>query len=314
MICLPAFIGRSRHLTCADRCSNKRMKKLLIIYLMMSCFSPAFAQWGKAVKAGAKAWRNAAAATEALRHQVGTALERKLLEIKRPANPYIQIENMPGKPFVKLGTLVSGPTETNVRQLSVLPARAFNGIESHKILLPEEHPFSPVYVPVALNTAENVGYRGIYVYDLKSVQNLLKNGLEYDKVATLMKQKIYFSNSIQRAAWFAAANSTKVGLPVLIKFTLPEEGYIHTSSYPLGTDYYYSSFNIPADCIRDVMILLETDGVTGWYKAVLEKGKLTFIPVPGRLFKSNEMIEHDIKVPTIQSALEELTNLLRGVH
>ncbi len=269
------------------------IKKLLVLSLLIFCFSPTFAQWGKAAKAGAKAWRDATAATEAaLRRQVAgqTVGVSKAMAV--------QITNLPGQPLVKLGTALSSLNgQDNVP--SVLPARMMSGTENHTVLFPKPRLFSPMYIPIALNTTQEVAYRGVTLYNLQSLQNILENGLEYDRVSPVMDNKIYFSGHIYRAAKFATQSDSPYGeLPVLIKFALPESrNDIYAHNYLYGLDYYFFVHNIGADYLLDVMVLLEVNGVPGWYKATLEEGNLVFTPTPSRIFDEKELIKHDIKIP-----------------
>ena len=131
------------------------MKKLLVLFVMGFCFSPVYAQ--RNFWRGLTHWRTPAVQTGSISTRVKSTITRTWLQATRPANSYIQITNLPGKPLVKLAVPLVARDEMSTRQFSVLPVRAFNGIESHRTLLPEEHSFSPVYVPVALNAAEEVG-------------------------------------------------------------------------------------------------------------------------------------------------------------
>ena len=269
------------------------MKKYLIIFCICLCSVCAHAQLGL--------WRSLLnRATTKLPRITTRGIEQSIRQQAAilPQEMFLKIHNLPDQPLVKLGTplpSLNGQDKT----LSVLPARIMSGTESYKILFPEQRISSPLYVPTALNTAEEVAYRGVTLYDLKSIQNLLENGLEYNRVSPAMDNKIYFSGEVYRAARFAAHHNSPYGeLPVLIKFALPEyRDNIYAHDYLYSLDYYFFVQDLSADYLLDVMVFLEVNGVPGWYKATLEKGNLVFTPVPSRLFEEKELIKHDIKIP-----------------
>lgn len=261
------------------------MKKLLVLILLCLCVCPSYAQ--KNFWRGLTHWKTPAAFNTKIESSIFRARGRNV----PLAGPHIQITNLPGEPLVKLGT-------TDLPQdAGILPARLLTGDESHKVLFPGEGFFPPMYVPVALNTQEEVVYRGLKLYNLQDLQNILNKGLQYNKVSDEMNRKIYFSGTLRRAARYAVEyDSPQNELPVLVKFTVPNKDLLNASPYVLGWDYYYTLRNIPSSCIQDVMVLLEVNGKPGWYKAVLEDGKPVFIPAPSQVFKEEELIEHDLGV------------------
>ena len=261
------------------------MKKILVLSLLCLYFSPSYAQ--KNFWRGLTHWTRPAAFNTKIESSIFRARGRNV----PLAGPHIQIANLPGEPLVKLGT-------TDLPQdAGVLPARLLTGDESHKALFPGEGFFPPMYVPVALNTQEEVVYRGLKLYNLQDLQNILNKGLQYNKVSDEMNRKIYFSGTLRRAARYAVEyRSPQQELPVLVKFTVPNKDLLNASPYVLGWDYYYALRNIPAGHIQDVMVLLEVNGQPGWYKAVLEDGKPVFIPAPSQVFKDEDLIEHDLGV------------------
>ena len=73
------------------------LKKLLLLSLVCFCFSPAFAQGGKVVTAGANAARSGKVISEAISAQVA---RQTLNQTAASAVRRAQITNMPGKTLV----------------------------------------------------------------------------------------------------------------------------------------------------------------------------------------------------------------------
>ncbi|MBO4675904.1 MAG: hypothetical protein J5601_07480, partial [Elusimicrobiaceae bacterium] len=226
---------------------------------------------------------------------VQAALARTREKILPTPVSHIQITNLPDKPLVKLG----GTTKNTP---AVLSARILSGDENYKRLYSREGWFPPVYVPEALNTAEESVFRGLKLYNLASIQNILTNGLEYDRVATGMEDKIYFSGGVYRAAGYITWHKSKYSpynvIPTLVRLALPaDRSDIYAHSILWAFDYYYQVRNIPASYIQDVMVFLEVDGKPDWYKVTLEDGELIFTPAHSRVFEPAELIEHNINIP-----------------
>lgn len=265
------------------------MKKLLAIIVTGLCVCLAFAQ--------RNFWRGLTHFKKpaALETNIKSAVLRTEAALKLPVAPHIRITNLPGEPLVKLGGASDNAS-------AVLPARMLTGAENYKYLYPGGGFFPPVYVPEALNTAEQSAFRGLKLYNLASVQNILRNGLEYTRVAGEMKHKIYFSGGVYRAAGYITSANPKYSsynvLPTLVRFAVPENrSHLYARSTLWAFDYYYRGCNIPAGYIQDVMVFLEVNGTPGWYKVTLENGELVFTPAPSRMFESSELIEHEISIP-----------------
>ena len=214
------------------------------------------------------------------------AIERTWLRTQHPTIPHIKITNFPGQPLVKLGAPLAEYNATAVRPAPVLSARVLSGKENYKEIFLAVPTLDFIYAPSVLNAGENVAYRGMKLYDLQSVQNILENGIEYTKVSEKYEHKIYFSNSLHRAAWHAVQyDSADSEIPVLIKFAMPSKNYVHTERTMWGEDYYCWLCNIPAHFIKDVMVFLEVNGEVGWYKAILENKQLVFIPMASEILQ-----------------------------
>ena len=278
------------------------MKKLVLILIIGLCAFPARAQWR--TLSGWSAWhglKKSAAAAPRVAENVERGVTRALAKTISPMATHIQITNLPGEPLVKLGTPLPVPEGMTVRRrFPVLPARMLSGKESDKVLFPEEgRTLSALYAPIALNTEKKFFFRGLVLYNLKSLQEILERGFEFAKVSPKYNGKIYFSGWLYRAALFVTERepTEKAVLPTLIRFTVPSKDPVYGSTYWTGLDYYFSYWNMPAGYIQDVMVLLDVGGKPGWYKVTLENGKLVFTPAEGRLFRSYERISHEINIP-----------------
>lgn len=293
------------------------MKKLVLIFVMSACAFPACAQWrtlsGWTFWSGRTGWngvRKSAASAPRVAGNVENAVTRALVQVKSPMATHIQITNLLDQPLVKLGTPLPVPEGMTVRRRSpALPARMLSGKESDKVLFPEEgRTLSALYAPIALNTEKKFFFRGLALYNLKSLQEILERGFEFAKVSPKYNGKIYFSGWLYRAALFVTERepTEKAVLPTLIRFTVPSKDPVYGSTYWTGLDYYFSYWNMPAGYIQDVMVLLDVGGKPGWYKVTLEDEKLVFTPAEGRLFRSYELIEHNLDIPDWKIDWEKL--------
>lgn len=274
------------------------MRNLLTLLLLCCCFSPAFAQgnfWR-----GLTHWKTPAVQTGSISARVKSTIARTWLQATRPANSYIQITNMPGQPFVKLGAPLPAQEGTLTRSSAVLPARMLTGEESYKKIFLGMSLAGLVYAPAALNTGEEVVYRGMKLYDLQSIQNILENGMEYTKASKKNEWKIYFSNSLSRAAQYSIQyDSPESEIPVLVRFVMPDKNLVYARKHIIRGiwDYHYRMRNISVRYIEDVMVFLEVNGKAGWYKAVLENGKLVFTPMPSEVFNEQDLIKYIPDIP-----------------
>ena len=267
------------------------MKRFLTVILICGCISPVYAQknfWrGLSGLKGIKA-------PAAFETNIKSAVLRAEAALKLPVSPHIRIANLPGEPLVKL----SGAAD-NVPAVS--PARILSGKENFEKILLGTFGLNFVYVPTALNTGEEAVYRGLRLYDLESVKNILEHGLEYTRVSKQAEARIYFTSSLPRAVWFATRqfNSPESVIPVLVKFDIPDKNHVYARQSTLdeSSDYYYFMRNIHASFIKDVMVFLEVNGKPGWYKATLKDGKLVLMPTPSEVFDAKHLIDHAPDVP-----------------
>lgn len=277
------------------------MKKLLVILMFICGAGPAFAQWR--TLSGWSAWnglRKSAASAPRVAENVEWGVTRALAKTVPPMATHIQITNLPGEPLVKLGTPLPVPEGMTVRRrFPVLPARMLSGEESAKSIAENNvYGYSAVYIPSVLNTEEPSFYKGIHLFDLKSVKNILRYGLETEKVSTKFHGKMYFSGRLLRTIQFSTDYASEHNLlPTIVRFNVPRGVYFQREQRAGFMDYVIFS-DVPANNLMDVMVFLEVGGQPGWYKATLENGKLVFTPAQSRVFDVSEIIEHDIlKIP-----------------
>lgn len=255
------------------------MKKLLILCLLGGCFSSVFAQGGQAggVARGVKAIVNKGA----VQRQINNALNSKL-----SSTQFIKIYHFPDHPVVPLLSPVQ-PSEhlsdAPSPQAQILPAR---------VLLPDElledrvmYPSFRMYVPRDFLDAEESLYRGMKLSEIGELKNILLNGLETDK--SHYAGKIFVSPSLQVAMGYALPklwdrwnDEIQVDMPVLVRIALTKEIWEKYRPAQFSTEWIFQK-SIPANMVSDVMILLEVNGVPGWYKAVLNNGEVGLLAVPG---------------------------------
>ena len=205
------------------------------------------------------------------------------------SGPRIQITNLPGEPTVKLGRATDDMP-------AMLSARLLTGEENFHLIFPDMPRYSVHYLPSSLNTEEEVGYRGLKLYNLESVKNILENGLEWKRGG--YNGKIFFTGNLNRVTDFVTEHTDRNLLPTIVKFNLPEDRrFMYTRVSLFNVDYYLWLENIWSYYIQDVMVFLEVNGKPGWYKATLENGELVFTPVPSRVFNTKEFIIHNFEIP-----------------
>lgn len=253
------------------------MKKLLILSLFCFCVCPSYAQ--KNFWRGVTHFKKPAA----FETNIKAAVLRTEAALKLPGSPHIRIANLPGEPTVKLGGNVD-----NLPKL--LSARMLSGKESYKGIKKND---TDIYLPVDLNTENPSFYKGLHLYDLKSIQNIFENGIEIDRVSDGMGYKIYFSGYVGRTISFSTNNDDENALlPTIIRFELPTwlDVYVHKRVW--GPEDYIVHNDIRARYITDVMVFLEVNGKPDWYKVSLENDELIFTPAPSRVFTDDELIIH----------------------
>lgn len=251
------------------------MKKLLVLFLMVCCFSPIYAQKGKVIKG---ALSGGSALTDAVTRQVAKQT------VTVPQVRLAQITNMPGQPTVKLGGAVDNGAAT-------LPARWLSPAQSQRMLFHPREEGLLLYVPTALNTTEAAVYRGLSLQNLDELDNLLQNGLELNKIQGRTEYAIFASNQLRVAMEYALSSSGgEMAVPVLVKIPVTKQ------CKPLGYNGHYVFINdVPAQYLSDIMVFLEVKGTPGWYKVVRENNEMLFKPVPSKLIS-----EADLATPYFQ--------------
>lgn len=259
------------------------MKKLWMLSLLCFCVAPSYAQ--------RNFWRGLTHFKKpaALETNIKSAVSRTEAALKLPGSPHIQITNLPGEPLVKLGGTVDNAP-------AILSARMLSGQEVARSVFPGETLLSAMYLPTALNTQDDVMFRGLKLYNLKSVKNILAKGMRYKDVSAVYRGEVFFSGWLFRVTDFAtAASAEEQSFPVIVKFVVPtDERTVYARAHMFSMDYYYLEEDIRVSEIQDIMVFLEVDGKPDWYKATLEDGDLVFTPAPSRVFSNNELIYHEL--------------------
>ena len=194
---------------------------------------------------------------------------------------YIKIANLPGKPLMPLylgeQTCLASALQSNVPlDAKLLDPRTIDKFFSSRNK-------GPVYVPAPwVNQQEPSWYRGIWLYDLTALKNVLVNGME---VSRSHYREIFVISRMDLALQYALPPTVWAGpiLPVVVRIPMVPELLEQSKSdlcFEKGlVDMFYR--DIPASFIADVMVFLEVDGKPGWYKVILQKDELTFRPVVG---------------------------------
>ena len=236
------------------------MRNILTLLLVCCCFSPAFAQKGKIIQ-GALGGR--AALTDAVTRQAAkqtvTASQVRLA----------QITNLPGQPTVQVQL-----PQTAVADSPVLSARILPSLEVYKsVSLAGSR---QLYVPDVFAETKDVLYRGMRLTKLSDLENLLLRGLEIRRTAY---SELYFAYAFSRAMDYALPMSVTEkaagDFPVVVKVPVTTE--LPVSCTGVNAQAYK---DLPAEFISDVMVFMEINGRTDWYKAIAENNKLVLISVP----------------------------------
>ncbi|MBR4356054.1 MAG: hypothetical protein IKP96_05785 [Elusimicrobiaceae bacterium] len=266
------------------------IKKLLVLGLMISCFSPSFAQGKKIIEAG----RSGSSLTEAVTRQTAQTLKRTS---HTPGVQFARIINLPDGPLVKLGGSVdNGP--------AVLAARMLRGADSYYILRPctaSGAYTGEVFLPQDILKNEKSFYRGMRLEKIDDLKNLLINGLEIDK--THYRGEIFTSLDASVPLWYATMGNEH-RLIVLIKIPVTESLRSYApEAWPIEDRYaprrsqrgdeVFFRRDVPIRFISDVWIFWEVDGKPDWYKVTLENDELVFTRAPSRMFTDVELIRHE---------------------
>ncbi len=218
----------------------------------------------------------------------------ELLEYKLniPETRAVRITNMPGEPLVKLG---GSGAETS----AVLLGRMLPGGDSDYLI----HPVNPngsytgnCFMPQDILENEKSFYRAMRLANIEDLRNLLINGLEANK--TYYNGEIYASLKLS-VILFYLTRGNQAQLPVLVKIPATETLRSYApEAFPTQDRYAPKAFqtgeqavfrrDIPTRFISDVWIFLEVGGKPDWYKVILEKDELVFIPALGKMINYSE--------------------------
>jgi len=250
------------------------MKKLFLICLIGLCFFPAFAQEGKLIKAGADAANNG------LAQQVGRQLtEQTLHAAKVPNTVLAQISNLPGKPLVQVR--MEAPLST---VMQMVPARVLVPSQAYDAI----NPGSYLRLPTVFTSPEKAVYRGLRIRKLNDLRTMLTEGMPVQKtkfgvVYGSYAPSVALAYALPPGEWAVYENLHEIDLELPVMVKIPVTRGLRIFNAPQSTGfanevYFYE--NLRAKRISDMMVFLEVGGKPGWYKVVLEKGKLVFVPAP----------------------------------
>lgn len=252
-----------------------RIKTVILTILLSSLALCSGAQESKLVRLGVGAATGETAISKAVNRQVA-------LRGVGNALPVVKIANLPGSLQVSL----SLPKQTHHEQLSerqtpsVLSARVLNSEEVNKALFPNGWKGNALYIPISwkVNQAKS-WYRGVALHNVDELHNILLNGMELSKSH---HAGIFASSEVGLAMRYAVpGGSLKPVLPVVV--SIPDTPEIAKEFEPDGLADFLKVFkkDIPARLIKDVMVFLDVNGESGWYKAELCQDGVVFRPVFG---------------------------------
>ncbi len=169
--------------------------------------------------------------------------------------------------------------------------RLLSAQESKRILFPQAEKGNLFYVPLSLNTPETAVYRGLSLSNLEELENIVKNGLELNKiqVRNATEYAIFTSHRLELALHHALTDE-KAAIPVIVKIPV-------TQQYkPLGYNGHFVFIrDVPAEYISEILALLKINGKAMWYKAIWQEGKMVLIPAPSKQFAADELMIHYFK-------------------
>ena len=245
------------------------MKKSLLIVCLIACISPAFAQGGKVIKAGAQAARG----TTALTQQVSRQVAKHVGATSHVILP-LQFVNLPasGTAPVVPAQLIMTPAEA--QKLTLAPDAKLVHAEFFSPRKFERHmkEFDDLGLYIVVNVRHPTFYRGMVLSDLSSLRDVLTKGLERKKTNY---NRIFASRYLSAALDYAYINPGQ--LPVLVQ--IPETD---CPFFNVGEDIWSTSFSrdIPADALARVMVFLKIGEKPGWYDVKWQDDKLVFSRVP----------------------------------
>lgn len=269
------------------------MKKVVVINVLLCCFSPVFAQQGKTAlelitgKIGADIARQTQAAISQATRAADNAARASYLAAQQASVvseiQYTKIINIPDQPSVKL----SGKFDNS---LDVLSVQLLSGSDSWNIIRPADATgkyMREVFLPQNISENEPSFYRGMSLVRFADLKNLLINGLEIRK--SNYEGKIFVSRTPVTSLWYATMGNDPQ-FPVLIKIpSTPTLRLYAPEVYPPHTlqtaEETVFRRDVPPRLISDVWVFLAVDGKPDWYKVVLEKDELVFIPAKGEMKK-----------------------------
>ncbi len=221
-------------------------------------------------------------AVKGIRQVNPAVVQRALIQASSPVQA-LRISNLPGRPVVQF--YVKEPVVPIVRR----PPSP----KVYKLFFPEntESGFlkGRMFVPQGLFGPQKAVYRGMAL-QLPELKHVLTNGLEPRK--SLVHRKVYTAFSPVTALSYAnpagryiAGHEKKNAFAVLVKipFTPALQLYARNMGQDMKLGNIVFTQDLPALFISDVWVLLEVNGQPNWYKAVLQKGKLVFLPANGEL-------------------------------
>ena len=249
------------------------MKKLFIVLVFVCSAAVGFAQPGKGVKSLADALRSGSEIPQAVGRQVAKQLSQM-------SGISMQIMNLPGTPLVRLRTAI--PAEGNP-----VSARVLGGDQIIPLIAPEGSREHGLLVPPSLNTQKQIAYRAMVLNNTDELKNILENGLEAWRARD---GEMFFSGWLRTALRFIAWNHEKMS--TVIQFQVPKDISLYQYDYN-----YYTKQDIPPSHLTHVMVFLEINGKSGWYKVTLEDGELVFTLQHTQTVEKSGEIEHTFEVP-----------------
>lgn len=232
------------------------MKKLLIILLLVGCFTPAPAQ------------QRARSCLRTVRQIISGKTVRQIY----PA----RVVNMPGAPLVS----VHLPKNVAAKTGGLLSARLLTPGEVYRFVNLDA--FGQLHVPQSFTRQESAVYRGLSVENLPALARLFRKGMEIEKSEF---PEIYSSHKLGKALGYIFPSYEKSSvvnyeLPVLVKIPLNKKILKNNPPAALINDDIIFNEDIDPRFISEIMVFLEINGRADWYRVVMEKGEVKFLYTP----------------------------------
>lgn len=235
------------------------MKKLLAIIVTGLCVCPAYAQRGKAVKAGIDAVRAEALTLAVTRQTVA----------QTPYLVPLHWTNFSNRVPTQVSLSTSGAGAEPLAATLLKPSQVYQGVYTQ----------GKLYLPFPVTSEKDALYRGMRLFKIQALKNILVEGLQ---VREGWHRAIYTANRPGIALWYMGLEDANKPIDmdqlfnesdlnkyisVLVRVTVTPQ-LLRTNPPETYHDEVFFHKNISADKL-EVFVFVEIAGRPGWYRVTL---------------------------------------------